>query len=372
MRKITLALAAVFTVLIFSGCSIEFPRLAGPSSSTPVTTTTLTPLEQGWTPPPSVSGVSGTKGLPDIADVVPLITPFVVSIQTEAITYDVFLRPYPEQGAGTGIIIDSNGYILTNNHVVEGATKVTVNLADGRAFDATNVRTDPQTDIAVIKINATGLPAAKIGDSNKLRVGDWVIAVGNALALDGGPTVTKGIVSYLGRSIQEDSGATLYDLIQTDAAINPGNSGGPLVNLAGEVVGINTAMVGSAQNIGFAISITPTMPTVTALINIGYVARTYLGISMQTVTSAVARQYRLGVQTGVLVYSVSRGSPAVTAGMKAGDVIVTFGGQDVRTEEALRKAITNHKPGDDVEIVLYRGSSQMTIHAILSQSGPTQ
>ncbi|MDO8472693.1 MAG: trypsin-like peptidase domain-containing protein, partial [Dehalococcoidia bacterium] len=194
MRKITLALAVALVALTLVGCSIGIPSFPGSSNDKTVAATTPTPLQQGWTPPPVSTGTR----LPDIADVVPLITPFVVSIQTEAIGYDVFLRAYPEQGAGTGIIIDSNGYILTNNHVVEGATKVTVNLADGTAFDAVDVRSDPQTDIAVIKVNATGLPAARIGDSGKLRVGEWVIAVGNALALDGGPTVTKGIVSYLG------------------------------------------------------------------------------------------------------------------------------------------------------------------------------
>ncbi len=363
MRKFAMSLVASFVALALIGCNIS---LEGPTREQAPFTTPV-PIQPGWTPPASDSGMA----LPNIADVVPRITPFVVSIQTEAIAYDVFLRPFPEEGAGSGIIIDPNGYVLTNNHVVQDATRVTVTLGDGRTFEAAEVRRDPLTDIAVVKINAQGLPAAKLGDSRKLRVGDWVIAVGNALALEGGPTVTKGIVSYLGRSIQENS-TVLYDLIQTDAPINPGNSGGPLVNMAGEVVGINTAIAGEAQNIGFALAITPAMPIVQSLINKGFVTRPFLGITMQTVNATVARQNNLPVDRGVLVTTVQRGSPADKAGLKPGDVIIRFSGADVVTVSALRQAILSHQTGEDVEIVFHRGSTQSTVRATLGESGPPQ
>ena len=358
MRKFALAIAVGLLAVALVGCNFSAPEA----------TTTPSPIEPGWTP--SVS--EGRTPLPNIADVVPLITPWVVSVQTEAIAYDAFFGSFPEEGAGSGIIIDPNGYILTNNHVVEGATKVAVSLKDGRTFEASKVLRDPQTDVAVIKIDATGLPAARLGDSKKLRVGDWVIAVGNALALDGGPTVTTGIVSYLGRSILEEDGAVLYDLIQTDAAINPGNSGGPLVNMAGEVVGVNTAIAGSAQNIGFAISIASALPAVQSLINKGFVIRPFLGVNMQPVTAALALQNGLAVQKGVLLAFVITGSPADKAGLREGDVIVKFGPQDVVTVEELRQAIFSHKVGDDVEVVFYRGSSQQTARAVLGESPPPQ
>lgn len=365
MRKPGVTVIALFLVLSVAGCQINIP---GPgnreNSSSPVTT--AIPIQPGWTP----AAINGGIALPNIADVVPLITPSVVSIQTEAIAYDVFLRPFPGQGAGTGIIVDPNGYILTNSHVVEDATKVTVTLEDGRSFDATDVRRDPQTDIAVIKVNAQGLPSARIGDSKRLRVGDWVIAVGNALALEGGPTVTKGIVSYLGRSILEENGNVLYDLIQTDTPINPGNSGGPLVNMAGEVVGINTAIAGEAQNIGFAISINPAMAIVQPLVDKGYVPRPFLGVRMQTVNPALARQYDLAVNKGVLLTSVDRGTPADKAGLRPGDVVVRFGGIQVDTVSTMRQVLYSRKAGDAVEIVYQRGPAQQTTTATLSESPP--
>ncbi|MEW6034363.1 MAG: trypsin-like peptidase domain-containing protein [Chloroflexota bacterium] len=367
MRKTVLGVVALILALsvALAGCTLSLPELTPAPTTSP--TATPPPIQSGWTPP-QLGG--GSTPLPSVADVVPGVTPSVVAIQTEAVAYDIFLRPYPETGAGTGVIIDPNGYIMTNNHVVEGAQKVKVTLNDGRAFDAVEIRRDPWTDVAVVKVDASGLPAARLGDSGKLKVGDWVIAIGNALALEGGPTVTAGIVSYLGRSIQVQNDAVLYDLIQTDAAINPGNSGGPLVNMAGEVVGINTAIAGEAQNIGFAISITPALSVVESLINKGYVVRPFFGISMATVGRAVAIRYNLAVEEGVMVVSVTRGSPADSAGLQQGDVITSFGGQKVASSEELRRAIVSRKVGETVEIVFYRGSSQQTARATLVESPP--
>ncbi|MBI2853509.1 MAG: trypsin-like peptidase domain-containing protein [Chloroflexi bacterium] len=368
-EKIALASLLIILALSFvlSGCSIELPGF-GTTSPAKTTTTTPAPITTGWTPPPTDGGGNRPAGLPGISDVVPKVSPWVVSIQTQTVGYDIFLRPFPETGAGTGIIIDPNGYILTNNHVVEDADTVKVSLSDGRTFDAAEIRTDPTTDVAVVKIDAKELPSAKIGDAKKLKVGDWVVAVGNALALRGGPTVTAGIVSYLGRSIQEPNGAVLYDLIQTDAAINPGNSGGPLVNMAGEVVGINTAIASSGQNIGFAISIGSAMPVVQSLINKGYVVRPFLGITMQDVTPTLARRNNLAVDKGALITSVSPGTPADKAGIKQGDAIVKFDNRDIASTSDLRQAILSHNIGDQVDIGLYRGDQQVTVKATLGES----
>jgi len=215
------------------------------------------------------------SGLPtmSIPDIVKKITPSVVAVQTEVTAYDIFLQPIPGQGVGTGIIVDSNGYIVTNNHVIEGAQSVTVITNDGRSFEAVKVNGDPFTDLAVIQIDAKNLPVAEIGSSKALLVGEGVVAVGNALALEGGPTVTSGIVSYIGRSIMEPNSNVLNDLIQTDAAINPGNSGGPLLNMAGQVIGISTAVASQAENIGFAIAVTPALPVIEQLVHQGRVIR---------------------------------------------------------------------------------------------------
>lgn len=308
--------------------------------------------------------------LPSIADVVDLVKPAVVSIVVETVTYNFFLQPVPQQGAGSGAIFDQRGYIVTNNHVVENARQIKVSLTDGRTFDASLVGRDPLSDLAVVKIEADNLPTVRLGGSQPLRVGDWVIAIGNALALPGGPTVTIGVVSNLGRSIQEPNGATLNDMIQTDAAINPGNSGGPLVNLAGEVIGINTAIASEAQGIGFAIDVKAAMPVIQQLIERGGVIRPWLGVQSITVTPAVVSQYRLSVTEGVLLASVVKDSPADKAGLKQGDVIIKLAGEKVTTSEQLRQIIQSKKIGDNIEVVFIRGSREQTVTVALGESPP--
>jgi len=191
----------------------------------------------------------------DIPAVLARVDPSIVRTQTRLTGIDAFGDPVPEQGTGTGFVVTANGVIATNNHVVQGAESVTVTLADGQSLSATVLRTNPSEDLAVVKVPARNLPVAPLGDSGTLRVGDPVVAVGNALALPGGPTVTEGIVSALDRTIRTDKGAQLTNVIQTDAAINPGNSGGPLLDATGHVVGINTAAASGGQDIGFAIAI---------------------------------------------------------------------------------------------------------------------
>jgi len=298
------------------------------------------------------------------------VAPAVVSIVTETVGYNWFWQAVPQTGAGSGIIISSDGYIVTNNHVVEDAQKMTVTLNDGSVFPATIVGTDAQTDLAVVKIDTSNLAYLHLLSNSleQLSVLDPVIAVGNALALPGGPTWTTGVVSNLGRSIEENTGVVLNDIIQTDAAINAGNSGGPLLDMAGQVVGINVAIASNAENIGFAISTDTIIPVVQSLITEGKVVRPWLGVSVTTVTPTIQQYYHLSVDAGALITSVTSGSPASKAGLRAGDVITKMDNEDISTASELISAIRAHQIGDQVEIVYYRGNVQKVITATLEES----
>ena len=349
----------LLALLLMLGLAVVGCGSPGANSMTPTALPSPTPT---FTPTPIAS-----YPLPSIAEVVEAVKPAVVSIIVGTVNYDIFLQPVPEEKAGSGFIIDDRGYIVTNNHVVEGAERITVTLADGRTFDAALVGRDPLTDLAVLKIEGDNLPTVAFGDSSMLRVGDWVVAIGNALALPGGPTVTVGVVSALGRTIQEESGVTLYDVIQTDAAINPGNSGGPLVNLQGEVVGINTAKVAAVEvsGVGFAVSADTARPVVDELIEKGYVSLPYLGISLVTVTPAIAHSYNLATEEGAMVYRVVPGTPADKAGLRPEDVIIIVDGESVTTADDVVLAIRAHEIGDRMEITYLRGSSELTTSATL-------
>jgi serine protease Do len=303
-------------------------------------------------------------------DLVAEVAPAVVSIVVEAVNYNWFWQAVPQTGAGSGIVISPDGYIVTNNHVVEGAQKVTVTLSDGSAFAATVVGTDTQTDLAVVKIDASNLAYLHLLSNSleQLSVLDPVVAVGNALALPGGPTWTTGVVSNLGRSIEEENGVVLNDIIQTDAAINPGNSGGPLLDTAGQVVGINVAIASNAENIGFAISTDTAIPVVQSLITEGKVVRPWLGVAVTTVTSTIQQYYNLSVNAGALITSLTSGSPADKAGLKPGDVITKIDDEDINTAAELTTAISSHQIGDQIEIVYYHGSVQRVASATLEES----
>ncbi len=310
----------------------------------------------------------------DIRAVADRVRPAVAFVGIEASVRN-FSAPVPV-GNGSGAIIDPQGYILTNNHVVEQAQALKVTLPDGRTFNARLVGRDPATDLAVIKIDGSNLPTIPLGDSSQLHVGDWVVAIGNALGLEGGPTVTKGVVSAMDRTITEDSGASLVGLIQTDAAINPGNSGGPLVNLNGELVGVNTAIPGPTgqgvqpYGIGFAISINEAKPIIQQLISQGRVVRPYLGVVPVTITPAIAAQLGLSVQKGVVLDSIAPNSPAAQAGLRQGDVIIAIDGKPMASEADLRQAIQAHKIGDTIELTVLRNGKHTSVRAQLAQ-GPT-
>ena len=308
--------------------------------------------------------------LPDIADVVAEVKPSVVAINTEVITYDIFNQPYTQKGAGSGWIIDEEGIIVTNNHVVEGAKSITVTLDDGRTFTAETVCSDSLTDLAILKINAINLPPANIGDSSQLRVGDWLVVIGNPLGL--GISAKEGIVSRLNVSLQVSSGQTLQDLIETSAAINPGNSGGPLVNMAGEVVGITSAkiaMVG-VEGMGYAISINFANSIIEQLITKGYVVRPWLGAAPHTVNQWLALRYDLAVDKGAFITNVASDSPADKAGLAPGDVIVGINDTEISTAEDLIQAIHSSQIDQVVKITFWQGDNRNTTYATLAESPP--
>jgi S1-C subfamily serine protease len=273
------------------------------------------------------------------------------------------------QGTGTGFIVASNGVIVTNAHVAANAFTIKVTLADSRTATASVIGIDAQHDLAVVKIALTNLPTVELGDSSTLEVGDSVVAIGNALALEGTPTVTSGIVSALHRTISTEN-STLHDVIQTDAAINPGNSGGPLLDSSGRVIGINTAIASpaDANNIGFAIAISSAEPTLRKLESgkSKPAVSGFLGVEVESVTSAIAAQANLDVTHGAYVADVTPSSPADKGGVRVGDVILKLDSTSISTAEALTSAVKSHKPGEVVVVVVDRGGKQLTFHATLA------
>ncbi|MBX6364334.1 MAG: Do family serine endopeptidase [Gemmatimonadetes bacterium] len=310
------------------------------------------------------------------------VTPAVVRIQAEhtapaarqRVPFHDFFDPQdgdvPQVAGGSGFLVSSDGYILTNNHVVEDADRITVTLVDKRSFSARIVGRDPTTDVAVVKIDATGLPVAKLGDSDQARVGEWVLAIGNP-GFGGGSTldftVTEGIISAKGRPLQilaqemgyrnPASNYAIEDFIQTDAVINPGNSGGPLVNLAGEVIGINSAIASSTgynEGYGFAIPSNLARRVMTDLIDGGRVRRPLLGVTITDVSAEDAEVYRLPSIAGVLIEDFAEASPAARAGLQRGDVIVEVDGQPVERLGQLQRMVAQHRPGDVVDVGVIR------------------
>jgi serine protease Do len=276
-----------------------------------------------------------------------------------------------QDGVGTGVVLDADGHILTNFHVVEGAQRIIVTLDSKLSFEAELIGGDPRTDTAVIRIDAEGLVPAMLGVSAELEVGEDVIAIGHALGLRGGPTVSKGVVSALGRSIATGPQTTIVDLIQTDASINPGNSGGPLVNDRAEVVGINTAIIKESQGIGFAINIDDAKVVAEQLVAKGFVERGFIGITPFDLTPALISQTNLGlpidIVEGVIVLDVGPSFPAEQAGIQIGDVIVEMAGQPVVNTGHLSIFLMSHLPGEDVEIGFYRGKDKMTLTITLTE-----
>jgi serine protease Do len=269
----------------------------------------------------------------------------------------------PRQGSGSGFLIDRDGYILTNHHVINAAERITVTLADGRVFRAQVVGTDPAIDIALLRISGGhDLPQAPLGNSDELRVGEWVCAIGNPLGYV--HSVTVGVVSFIGRKLFDPS---LDDYIQTDAAINFGNSGGPLINSRGEVIGINSAISSRASNIGFAVPINQAVEILDQLKAHGRVSRGYMGVLLTDVTPALQRSLGLGTSRGALVQDVTGGSPAERAGVRAYDVILEVEGHDIGTNEELIRDVSSRQPGSVARLGVMRDTHRLTVAVKLTE-----
>ncbi|MDD4859159.1 MAG: trypsin-like peptidase domain-containing protein [Dehalococcoidales bacterium] len=375
VKSLLVSILLALILSVSSACGFIEVLPAEPTTTAPVTTpaakpaptTPVTPLNPGWTPP---SMSSQATQLPSIADVVALVKPSVVAINTEVVTVDFFNRPFSQKGAGSGWIIDKNGLIVTNNHVVEGAKTITVTLDDGRTVDVdiTKIYTDALNDLAVLKIEAQNLTALKVGSSAKMRVGEWVVAIGNALGQ--GIRATEGIVSRKGVSLSESQGQTLFDLIETSAAINPGNSGGPLVNMAGEVIGITSAKIAEVgvEGMGYAISTETAVPIIQELVNNGYVIRPWLGVGLYEVNEFIALRYRLPVNQGIMITEVVKGGPAEKAGLKVNDVIVAMDGKDIISLDDFTKTLHAAQIGQKISVTYYRGTAKTTVEATLTEN----
>jgi serine protease Do len=314
-----------------------------------------------------------------VISAVKAVTPSVVSITGESQTVDFFGQVADSQTSGTGFVVSRDGLIITNKHVVSDASATyTVFTSDGKQYPATIKATDPSNDIAFLKINATNLPVATLGDSSNLEIGQQVVAIGNALGQYQN-TVTAGIVSAVGRAIQaadtgNDSVESIDNVIQTDAAINPGNSGGPLINLAGQVIGMNTAVDQSGQSIGFAIPIDTAKSAINSVIKNGKVIRPMIGVNYIPITAAFATSNNLPVSQGAYIYAsdsepaVIAGSPAAKAGLQQGDIITKINNDSITSTQDLTSLITKYNVGDTIKVTYLRNSKQNTVNLVLAQN----
>jgi S1-C subfamily serine protease len=280
------------------------------------------------------------------------------------------LHRLPEElrGNGSGFIFTPDGFILTNSHVVHASDAIEVTLPDGRRFEAELIGDDPDTDLAVVRINGTRLPAAPFGDSQRIRVGQLVIAIGNPYGFQ--YTVTSGVISAVGRSLRSVSGRLIDNVVQTDAALNPGNSGGPLVTSQGEVIGVNTAMIFAAQGICFAIAINTAKFVAAKLIKEGKIRRSYIGVGGQNVQlpRRIVRFHRLPVESGVLVVSIEEGSPAQRAELREGDIIVGFSGKPIGGIDDLHRILTEERVGVKTSVAILRHSEKIELTIIPEES----
>ena len=362
----------VFAVLAAVACSSDPTATAEPATSE-------RPASQS-------SAESGSEAvamlqLPNIADTVERVRPAVVSIVARTVSRDRFGRQSTGFGSGTGVIFDESGLVLTNNHVIEGGVEITVTLDDGTQVEAETIGADLLSDLAVLRLPGDGYPSLPLRENGSLRAGDWVIAIGNALALPGGPTVTVGVVSALGRSIESTPGVTLYDLIQTDTSINPGNSGGPLIDLGGNLVGINTAVLRgssgvSVEGIGFAIDVETAQQVALQLVELGHVRWAWMGVFLADLSPEVAAQVGLPIREGVIIQNTVVDGPSDRAGIHPGDIVVNIDGHDIATVSDLTRLLKQEfKAGQEVEVEVFRvvdGQSSTKVLALELGERPQQ
>ena len=364
------AVAGVYVPKFYSDIKEEIVRYKNTQNSQAVNSSEETNTPGAKIVAQATVDSNGNEALttPEIVD---MVGPAVVGIscKSPASYYGYYGYGSQQESSGSGVIISQDGYIVTNNHVVENANEVTVILNTSETYAASIVGTDPKTDLAVLKIDASELPFAQMGHSSELRVGDTAIAIGNPLGQEFAGTTTQGIISGLNRSITIDN--KQLNLIQTDAAINPGNSGGALVNAYGHLIGINTAKISSSslEGLGFAIPIDEAKPIITDLIDNGYVkGRPIIGIGGRAVTEEDAKAY--GLKVGVYVSSMTADSPAQMAGVKIGDIIVECQGEKVKTVEDINEIKNKLQPGDKLEIKVYRQGKYKNITLILGEEIP--
>jgi S1-C subfamily serine protease len=297
------------------------------------------------------------------------ISPSVAKIEvTQAAGRTRNGEPRERQGGGSGFVFTPDGLVLTNSHVVHGATKIALSLADGRRFPAHLIGDDPATDLAVIRIDAPNLTIAPLGDSQRLRVGQLAIAIGNPYGFQ--YTVTAGVVSALGRSLRSYSGRLIEDVIQTDASLNPGNSGGPLVSSDGQVIGVNTATIMGAQGLCFAIGINTAKFVATRLLQQGRIRRAYIGVEAQNAPlhRRIVRFYDLQKETGAIVLAVSKGSPAEKTGLREGDVIIAFAGQPIAGVDDLHRLLTDAQVDVKTSVTVLRRTERLQLAIIPEES----
>ncbi|MCE5194993.1 MAG: DegQ family serine endoprotease [Nitrospiraceae bacterium] len=378
LRKKTLIISTIFIsvgIIIGIGISSNFNLLSTAHTDEQMiskdTIDLLSKIDQAMSEiasavKPAVVNISSSKTIKQRQLAFPFDDPFLKRFFGDEFGAPNKPKERKEFGLGSGVIVDKNGYILTNSHVVQGADEIKVRLSDKREFKGKIIGADPKTDIAVVKIDANNLPVLKLGDSEKLKVGQTVIAIGNPFGLN--QTVTSGIISATGRA---NVGITDYeDFIQTDAAINPGNSGGALVNIRGELIGINTAIFstsGGYQGIGFAIPINMAKNVMETLIKSGKVTRGWLGVSIQPITPELAKQFNLKDDKGALVGGITEDSPAEKAGLQNGDVIIEYDGKQITDPVNLRNLVAATPPNKEVKLKILRNGNTQTISITIGE-----
>lgn len=357
-KKLAIALAVALSATAFAGCgSSQAPSKSSASSSTQQT-------QQA-----NLDNLSDARNTPTVRAAA-AVGPSVVGITNKAVARDFFNNPVESQGVGSGVIFKNEGgksYIVTNNHVVDGANELIVSLADGRSLPGKLVGADALTDLAVVEVDDGSLPTADFGDSDATVVGESVIAIGNPMGLEFQGSVTSGVVSALNRTLGD--GDARIKLLQTDAAINPGNSGGALVNADGEVIGINSVKLAAngVEGMGFAIPSNTVQSVIKELMDKGYVARPYLGVSVFDPETAARYGYSLAIDKGVYVFKLVLGGPSDKAGLQRGDIILKADGDEVNSIGDLRAKVSAHKVGDTITLTIDRNNHERTVDVTLEE-----
>ena len=368
MRWLCAAIGSVFLLALAVACDRE-PLELPPSTSTEAISAAAASQDTAVVGEPATRlprPIAAT--LPSVADVVEAVRPSVVNITTRVETGSFLFRRFGATANGTGAIIHSDGYLVTNFHVVIGATRIVVTMDDGSHYEASVVGVDPATDLAVLKIEGDGpFPALSFAPPESVRVGDWAIAIGNALGLPGGPSVTLGVVGAIDRSLTTQQ-QSLTDLIQTDAAINEGNSGGPLVDLNGEVIGINTAVVRGAQGMGFSVSSFTVVPVVQSILQYGRVRWPWMGVGISDITAPLALQMDLEDRRGVIIGRVWPDSPAQSAGILTGDILINLDGHQIDSLRTLQRVMREElSVGDEILAVFLRQAQPIELLVELAE-----